>query len=883
MKVFEIIKCVLITSKQFFDVWIKCLIKETDHIPLDVVILLIMISVNDEKCIYIENIFRRKIKTQQFTISLIQSTIRDLSIVIVHYKKNFLELIENFFRDRDVSVSTFGYCSYKMLFGVPNCDTKLILSKLIGFVSERPHTSPFTASIIDNDISTHALHLLTEMNRKNPLEMQTNGLQLLRILDRVCELNLSQFRLVMNILCSVAYPLPPLSPSDRLQDHIDMLVKKQVTSSIALIKHRGIIGATRVVDHIIWTEKAPAIPMDDESTDLDLTFNSVDEIPDGVGRTSAKLIELILTSTSNCVESLSLCFDELASIFSNKISYVPKRQPHLDRNFHSWICDTITNDFQTYFVDEMIPSSELDLGYQYCINTPEENSETTVIAINIGATALQKNSSACSSIQILPSLFNLLRVLHFRRYDGSLESINAVLGCSIILPTTILMGEHSNCDIFDEFDDVKSRQLMDMHYYTANWFREVISAFANQNDEVIRKKVLQRLSQLIELEETIRGLLKKAPSDYSPPQCQFNKSDFIGSGGSKFKKPAAVPSASTSKRRGSASKRKVTIPVGDTEGVLSLANNESLVNVSNLSKGGKSTKSSVKYNSGYGPKEIYRQMDPDLMLLLKEKLVIQVIIPAESFGDHLGLLEFQFIIEDLVNKLESVNGSKKSINDQRTQFIISPNDLINDLTYFLDRILSFIEQLSNHLENAVTKGVNLFSDELNRVKICYGLCLRLIAGIFTWNRFNDDEHLGMLKKCLKIIGKQSNNEDDDVKDLAQSAFENTIKFQSTILNLSCAVNFYHLMKVLAIFVNETATNAKVIDICLKFLSQKWYGFEGSLESGANCNILLDELLKGLFNNPSLSIVQTNAEVIVAESKLITSKNKSLKEFPCINT
>jgi hypothetical protein len=114
------------------------------------------------------------------------------------------------------------------MFGIEGCDRKLLLSKLIAFVCEKHIDLPF----VDIDIRTNALHLLLEINKKYAYEMQNNGLQLLRILDRISELTIQQFRMVLELLCSIAYPLPPLEPAEILQDHINMLVQKQVASSI---------------------------------------------------------------------------------------------------------------------------------------------------------------------------------------------------------------------------------------------------------------------------------------------------------------------------------------------------------------------------------------------------------------------------------------------------------------------------------------------------------------------------------------------------------------------------------------------------------------------------------------------------------------------------
>lgn len=54
-----------------------------------------------------------------------------------------------------------------------------------------------------------------------------------RILDHSDDLTLVQIRLVMDLLCSLAYPLVILDNAPHaLQEYLDMLIRKQVSSSV---------------------------------------------------------------------------------------------------------------------------------------------------------------------------------------------------------------------------------------------------------------------------------------------------------------------------------------------------------------------------------------------------------------------------------------------------------------------------------------------------------------------------------------------------------------------------------------------------------------------------------------------------------------------------
>lgn len=110
-----------------------------------------------------------------------------------------------------------------------------------------------------------------------------------------------------------------------------------------------------------------------------------------------------------------------------------------------------------------------------------------------------------------------MRVLYVRRYKGVLMPINAILGAGVVLPSNI--DPKSDVDIFDEYGEDRGRRVLDMYFYTANFWRECVSAYSSQLD--LRRKVLTRLSEIIEWEQKIKDTLAHAPDDYVPPTCTF--------------------------------------------------------------------------------------------------------------------------------------------------------------------------------------------------------------------------------------------------------------------------------------------------------------------------------------------------------------------------
>lgn len=127
-----------------------------------------------------------------------------------------------------------------------------------------------------------------------------------------------------------------------------------------------------------------------------------------------------------------------------------------------------------------------------------------------------------------------MRILFWRLHDGVLTLINAVLGAAVVLPKIMLSADNIDVDLFDELDDERARKVLDMHFYTVNYWRECISAFVGQLQPMMRSKVLTRLTEVIELEGRIREIMQMAPDDYVPPNCLFTSEKTA----SKFKRPA---------------------------------------------------------------------------------------------------------------------------------------------------------------------------------------------------------------------------------------------------------------------------------------------------------------------------------------------------------
>lgn len=72
-----------------------------------------------------------------------------------------------------------------------------------------------------------------------------------------------------------------------------------------------------------------------------------------------------------------------------------------------------------------------------------------------------------------------------------------------------------------------------------------------------------------------------------------------------------------------------------------------------------------------------------------------------------------------------------------------------------------------------------------------------------------------------------------------------------------------------------------VPLCSEFLKRKWYAFDGKEMQGAECNMLLEHLLRGFFRDIKFSSIKVNLQWMKKELLDIKAKGGCLKTFPCI--
>lgn len=83
-----------------------------DCYPADVLVLIIMSTINEDRSMYLESILRRKIKTGCITREIFSRGITAFPLVISQHLKVFFEFIDNLFCAKD-DLFEFGEIGYK--------------------------------------------------------------------------------------------------------------------------------------------------------------------------------------------------------------------------------------------------------------------------------------------------------------------------------------------------------------------------------------------------------------------------------------------------------------------------------------------------------------------------------------------------------------------------------------------------------------------------------------------------------------------------------------------------------------------------------------------------------------------------------------------------
>lgn len=638
----------------------------SDHKPIDLLILFMLHSCIKFKRKIIEAIFRKRVQMGFFKIILIEKLFTDYipQQLMKNYFSSMVEIASNLLTNKDFStilfVTLFNHKFTEII------QRQEILDCLI------VHTG------ITNEKIGVILTIFSQF-LKDLTKLQRHTSTLMGLLEKIDTFDLNDVKQVFEILCT----LTCRDETNNLKDEIHMIIRKQLSSSLKTIKSRGIISAVIMAKHL-------AIKNDEENT------NNCDEsitIADlqGTTKDAAILLELVNVSTSNCPNLLGLYYDQLSNMLIET--------ENLDSSFILWLYETVTNNFQNIFITETIPENINDLQFiiKYILNSTEEID--TQIFVNFKT----------NQILLLAPHFRLLRLLHYRQQNGDLSSIDALLGCGIILPDTNQMHD---------LDVEQLKIVADCLYHCGNWFREIINGFVTQKNKKLRQKVVQRLDDLIEVENLLKECMDLIP-DHKLPICYFDVQ--------KQYSPIKEYKKNTKKKF----KSNNTV-------------NESTSSRVNLKKSSSNSEQIITF----------REIDTDILILLKYPLKcdendeIPTQLTQSSTNSQttiLNLNQFIFLMKDFVTKLTIITQNKST-----NYHLVVPISLITDCARILPLIDHHLKTIIRNLDKILENNDKLSEDGIN-LKQSFSLILETFYLIFSWSGFQHSSNMELLRKILRCL------------------------------------------------------------------------------------------------------------------------------------
>ncbi|KAI8065298.1 Fanconi anaemia protein FANCD2 [Gongronella butleri] len=231
-------------------------------------------------------------------------------------------------------------------------------------------------------------------------------------------------------------------------------------------------------------------------------------------RQAIYLAEQLLTSCSEYPACLSMAYDELTFIF---------QAGDTDSRFVEWILDKVSSPFADKYMlqHSELPGIQQDMARKGGIQPVLElchisdTDDESVMLDLFGHLIHVTDQKRKKSIIPLCSTFNLLQVCERQMNDGSLEGVDALLMCGIIL------FDLKNMETVLEDWPLDHEELAcHLLYTTINWFRETINCFSVvDHDESIHKILIQRLKELSLLEALLNVLLERVPQ-FTPLELQ---------------------------------------------------------------------------------------------------------------------------------------------------------------------------------------------------------------------------------------------------------------------------------------------------------------------------------------------------------------------------
>ncbi|CAK1548687.1 unnamed protein product [Leptosia nina] len=788
--------------------------------------MLILYTTSEEKQKQVELLLMKQIKNNVLKEDLLVATFKTFKPILEVNLRSLIILTNSLLKAKsNLEIQEFATYMYTQMFSTLEECCQTIIAELLQLCSDCKHCVMNILTILNN------------VAEKNVTILKPQYLQMLMLLDRMDDMNIFEKRAVLNLLCCLAYTCE----NSAIRDDVHMIIRKELGSSNPTIKVQGVIAGIYAVKYLMAGKNG-----EDTSLHLsnDVSFSSVDQFREGDLREAAQIVELISRSTRQFPDMIVLFYDELSKLFERPIA--------INKNFLVWLTDAVTNDLQQNFIVDDIEDRQfgnIKLSMQFCLNSDSEIDEVT--AINIGGLIWKCSNDI--NICLLSPLFQLVQVLHLRQHDGNLSSVDVLLGCAVVMPI---------CDIDEikdkDIDDI--RFILDCFVYCINWFRELINAFASQNDPHLHAKIFKRILQVQQLESLVERILLTTNITYKIPSNTLNIS----------KDDKIIPKVQSNKLKNSSNDESILPETGRTQGT--------------------QNSKSLKSKTDFAATVCYRPLSLNVTKLLNHALSnceeIDDISPA------LTIEGFKYIIRNICFTVEPILISKLK---QKTFFNKNDTNTIYDKSKAGDYAKCIYESLPHLMGHfkCIISEIEILSDSAsqNESEFIYNSktddllvslenIYNLLAVYFKWIGFKSD--IALLKTSLRIINPMAGDSSLAFKDLLVAVVKCFQQYEKYCLQLSTAVSFIELLKSLQGYSSSREIHIILKDTANNFLSKQWKAPNGALERGLLFNKSIDSLAKIYLLSNEVLELKNIALSLLRDIDTLKNRNNSLNSFKSIN-
>ncbi|NXW04397.1 FACD2 protein, partial [Fregetta grallaria] len=837
---FDVIKLAVRFQKDVSEAWIKAIENSTsvsDHKVLDLIVLLLIHSTNTKNRKQTEKVLRSKIRLGCMPEQLMQNAFQNHSMVIKDFFPSILALAQTFLHSAHPAIVSFGSCMYKQAFAAFDsyCQQEVVTALVTHVCSGNE-----TELDISLDVLTDLVMLHTSLLMRYATFVKT-------ILDSTQKLNPCQIRKLFYILSTLAFS--QRQEGSYIQDDMHMVIRKWLSSTVPNHKQMGIIGAVTMIGSVALKRN--------EGDGSSLERAELNSERDGQLST---LLDLVGFCCEQTPEVLALYYDELAGL-------IEKQKGNLDLQLLDEFGKSLVEDFPSDFVVDLSPA--VDGSFLFPVKSLynlDEDESQGAIAINLlplvsqselgrVTDGMSNQSKRVVSPICLSPCFRLLRLYTGEQNSGSLEEIDALLGCPLYLTDLEVEGK------LDSLSKQEREFLCSLLFYALNWFREVVNAFCQQQDAEMKGKVLTRLQNITELQNVLGKCLTATPG-YVPPPATFDSEAL-----------EAVPSINAAgpvRKRNGRRKKTDGSKAGSadrSQGDDSSEGNQPDTELSEMEKTAAEREAGNPLAQLQSYRPYFRELDLEVFTVLHCGLLTKSILDTEMHTEarevvQLGPAELCFLLDDLCWKLEYVltPGSTRRVPFPKASYKDigfshlcqrSPKEVAMCVVKLLKPLCNHMENMHNYFQVIVIQnrgvedepGVNIQEHQL--MSCCYQQLLLTFRSLFAWNGFSQHENTDLLRSALQVLAdrlKPGETEFLLLEELISESFHYLLNFQESVPSFHCAFILTQLLIAIAEKPMAGWKKEKMASLAKQFLCQSWVKPSGEREKGSQFNSALHTLL-----------------------------------------